>query len=79
MYQSCIYGENLRQSSYKPLFENIALFPLPLNCILLSLQLEVIILDLGPEKLPLTETLTLQSSRKKKTMAGNYFYQEDTE
>ena len=39
------------QSGYKTLFEKIALqlFSLPLNCIFLFLQLEVIILDPGPE------------------------------
>ena len=37
------------QSSYEMLFENIALLSLPLNGILLFLQLEVIILDLDPE------------------------------
>ena len=37
------------QSSYKMLFENIALFSLPLNGIFLFLQLEVISLDLDPE------------------------------
>ena len=46
----CICWEK-NQSGYKTLFENIALrlFSLPLNCIFLFLQLEVTILDLGPE------------------------------
>ena len=37
------------QPGYKTLFENIALFSLPLNGIFLFLQLEVITLDLNPE------------------------------
>ena len=37
------------QPGYKKLFENIALFSLPLNAIFLFLQLEVITLDLDPE------------------------------
>ena len=61
------------------MFENIALFSLPLNGIFfLFLQLEVIILDLGPENssvkkgrisLSLTETLAFTA----------LFHQEDTE
>ena len=37
------------QPGYKTLFENNALFSLPLNGIFLFLQLEVITLDLDPE------------------------------
>ena len=50
-YKSALYLWGKNQSGYKTLFENIALqlFSLPLNCIFLFLQLEVIILDLGPE------------------------------
>ena len=46
----CICREK-NQSGYKTLFENIALqlSSLPPNCIFSFLQLEVIILDLGPE------------------------------
>ena len=48
-YKSTLYlwGKRL-QPDYKTLFENIALFSLPLNGIFLFLQLEVIILDLDP-------------------------------
>ena len=50
-YKSALYLWRKNQSGYKTLFENIALqlFSLPLNCIFLFLQLEVVILDLGPE------------------------------
>ena len=44
-----IYMGKILQSPYKTLFENIALFSLPLNGIFLFLQLEVISLDLDPE------------------------------
>ena len=43
----CIYGEKVWL--YKTLFENIALFSLPLNGIFLFLQLQVITVDLDPE------------------------------
>ena len=46
-YKSALIGKIL-QPRYKTLFENIALFSLPLNGIFLFLQLEVIILDLDP-------------------------------
>ena len=46
-YKSALMGKIL-QPRYKTLFENIALFSLPLNGIFLFLQLEVIILDLDP-------------------------------
>ena len=50
-YKSALYLWRKNQSGYKTLFENIALqlFSLPLNCIFLFVQLEVVILDLGPE------------------------------
>ena len=50
-YKSALYLWGKNQSGYKTLFENIALqlSSLPPNCIFLFLQLEVIILDLGPE------------------------------
>ena len=44
-----VYMGKILQSPYKTLFENIALFSLPLNGIFLFLQLEVISLDLDPE------------------------------
>ena len=43
----CIYEEKVWL--YKTLFENIALFSLPLNGIFLFLQLQVITVDLDPE------------------------------
>ena len=69
----CICGEK-NQSGYKTLFENIALqlFSLPLNCIFLFLQLEVVILDLVPENsfvkkgrisLSLTEILAFNKNK----------------
>ena len=42
-------GKILQSGYNKTLFENIALFSLPLNGIFLFLQLEVITLDLDPE------------------------------
>ena len=50
-YKSALYLWGKSQSGYKTLCENIALqlFSLPLNCIFIFLQLEVIILDPGPE------------------------------
>ena len=50
-YKSALYLWRKNQSGYKTLFEKIALqlFSLPLNCIFLFLQLEVITLDPGPE------------------------------
>ena len=79
------------QPGYKTLFENNALFSLPLNGIFLFLQLEVITLDLDPENsfvkkgqvFFLTKTILLRSARKningRAGSAGRCFYQEDTE
>ena len=74
--EGCLYLWGKKQSGYKMSFENIALFSLPLNCIFLFQQLEVIILDLGPENcknkgrisLSLTETLTF--NKKKNNING---------
>ena len=80
-YKSALYLWRKNQSGYKTLFENIALqlFSLPLNCIFLFLQLEVVILDLGPEN---SFVNFLRSTRKNlngRGSAGRCFYQEDTE
>ena len=48
-YKSVLNLWDKKQSGYKTLFENIALFCWQLNCIFLFLQLKVIILDLAPE------------------------------
>ena len=74
-YKSALYVSmgKILQSGYKKLFENIALFSLPLNGIFSFLQLEVISLDLDPENsfvkknrtsFSLTETTLLRSTRK---------------
>ena len=60
------------------LFENFVLVSLLLNCILLFLQLEVIILDLGQENF---RSQTLVVNKKKinsRASARLYFYQEDS-
>ena len=73
-YKSALYLWRKNQSGYKTLFENIALqlFSLPLNCIFLFLQLEVVILDLVPENsfvkkgrisLSLTEILAFNKNK----------------
>ena len=73
VYKSALYLFWGEQSGYKTLFENIAKFSLPRNRILLFLQLEVIILDLGAENslgkkkrrisFPLTKTLALNKKK----------------
>ena len=83
----CIYEEKVWL--YKTLFENIALFSLPLNGIFLFLQLEVIILDLDPansfikkDKSFFNRNNIVAFNKKKKPTAGpgsawRCFYQED--
>ena len=81
-----------KQSGYKALFElNIVLFSLPLNCIVLFLQLKVIIPDLCAENsfvkkgkdISLFSTDTLACNTEKNVngrgSAGRRFYQEDRE
>ena len=87
-YKSTLYlwGKRL-QSGYKMLFENIALFSLPLNGIFLFLQLEVIILDLDPAnsfvKKDQSGPVSCVQQEKISTAgpgnAGRCFYQEDKE
>ena len=60
------------------LFENFVLVSLLLNCILLFLQLEVIILDLGQENFRYQTLVVNKKKINSRASARLYFYQEDT-